>query len=183
MKTLVYNNYNKFIAATDTIKKVRLALYHTVLTSSNVDENDGWFDGSRDFQASWYYGYHVLKGRGDSQRDGWKQTKDPRIKRGAQYVKKGSIVCIIKSETNLPYQLNVIFELPSKLKKCLKKSQYELAVQHYVHTSKLMTSHGQTSMFRSIETENKVIVANLATKIKQLLTKDDVTSSKLYCIS
>ena len=56
----------------------------------------------------------------------------------------------------------------------MKKNQYELAVHHYVTTSKLMTSHGETSMFRSIETENKVIVANLATKIKQLLTKDDV---------
>ena len=27
MKTLVYNNYNKFIAATDTIKKVRLSVH------------------------------------------------------------------------------------------------------------------------------------------------------------
>ncbi len=62
--------------------------------------------------------------------------------------------------------------MPDKLKKCLKKNDLELAVYHYVYAYKLMESY-DPSMFRSIESENKANVANLITKIKQQLTREE----------
>lgn len=31
MQTLVYENYNKFISATDTVKKVRITIFFTII--------------------------------------------------------------------------------------------------------------------------------------------------------
>lgn len=47
MQTLIYENYNKFISATDTVRKVRLEPRNQILNVRILDERSLWQNGTR----------------------------------------------------------------------------------------------------------------------------------------
>lgn len=104
MQTLVYENYNKFISATDTIREMKTKVESMEDEMSKLAQN---MSSIAQCSATIH----------------------------ATLSKKHEQISKLSNVHSLLKKLQFLFELPSRLKKCMELKAYAPAVQYYVRAS------------------------------------------------
>ncbi|KAJ3082394.1 Vacuolar protein sorting-associated protein 51, partial [Quaeritorhiza haematococci] len=144
MKTLVYENYNKFISATDTIRKMKTNIENMEVELNRLAKNmDQIATASR-------------------------TVNDSLAERRNKIHQLGGVHNLLK-------KLNFVFELPTRLNQCYKQQQYAQAVRYYARTSHLLAHYRHLSIFRKIEDECKVIMEQVAKRVRERMAKSTAT--------
>ncbi|EGF80463.1 hypothetical protein BATDEDRAFT_88626 [Batrachochytrium dendrobatidis JAM81] len=141
MKTLVYENYSKFISATDTIRKMKVNAEEMETQISLLEKRIGAITGSAE-------NIHA--------------TLAPQRAKIHQ----------LSGVHNLIKKLNFLFELPNKLTECVKAKQYSQAVAYYAKTGRLLTHYKHMQIFRQIEEECALIIADVGRRVREKFEAD-----------
>ncbi|KAI9207528.1 uncharacterized protein BJ171DRAFT_578644 [Polychytrium aggregatum] len=150
MKTLVYENYSKFISATDTISRMKRNV-------DNMDAQMGQLHEKMERISLHSTGLHSeLEER---------RTKMHQLTGVHDLLKKA--------------RLNFVFDLPTKLKQCLKKKMYQQAVDYYCRTAGLLAHYQHLAVFKNITEECKDIMTSVSVKVRANLSKPEITAQEL----
>lgn len=135
MQTLVYENYNKFISATDTIRKMKNDFKKM---EEEMDKLSVKMSAITEFN------------------DKISNTlQDKRL----QITKLSGVHALLR-------KLQFLFELPSRLKKCVEMKQYALAVRYYTKARVVLHQYQHMSSFHDIQQDCEVIVKELRDCLK-----------------
>ncbi|KAI9336192.1 hypothetical protein DFJ73DRAFT_763698 [Zopfochytrium polystomum] len=145
MKTLVYGNYNKFIAAADTIRAVE-SMKGKV---ENMDAQMAQLQQKMDTITQ----------------------KSDKINSGLSD-KRGRIRQLNGVHTLLR-KLNFVFDLPQRLEMCLQAHKYEEAVKLHLATWRLLDHYKNQSIFSKIQEECKYTMNQVASKIRAKMTSEE----------
>lgn len=135
MQTLVYENYNKFISATDTIRKMKNDFKKMEEEMDKLSVNMLAITKFNDKIS------HTLQ--------------DKRL----QITKLSGVHALLR-------KLQFLFELPSRLKKCVEMKQYSLAVRYYTKARDVLHQYQHMSSFRDIQQDCEIIVKELRDCLK-----------------
>ncbi|CAN7990517.1 unnamed protein product, partial [Ixodes hexagonus] len=149
MQTLVYENYNKFISATDTIRKMKNdfkrmeeEMDHLSSNMSEITKFSGSISGT-------------LQGRRD------------------QMIKLSSTHALLK-------KLQLLFELPPRLKACIESESYEEAVIYYSKAQKVLRQYKHMPSFYGIHEDCSAVVEVLKERLKKKFDHPEVTTRELF---
>ncbi|EEC07709.1 conserved hypothetical protein [Ixodes scapularis] len=149
MQTLVYENYNKFISATDTIRKMKNdfkrmeeEMDHLSSNMSEITKFSGSISGT-------------LQGRRD------------------QMIKLSSTHALLK-------KLQLLFELPPRLKACIESESYEEAVIYYSKAQKVLRQYKHMPSFYGIHDDCNAVVEVLKERLRKKFDHPEVTTRELF---
>jgi len=148
MQTLVYENYNKFISATDTIKKMKNDFHRMEDEMGKLDKT---LSTVMDFS--------------DKVSDALQEKREQISKLSGVHI--------------LLQKLQFLFELPSKLNKCIEMEQYSIAVRYYIKARDVLHRYKHMSSFRGIHSDCEQIVVVLKSKLKDQLRNTMSTTRQL----
>ncbi|KAG0199539.1 Vacuolar protein sorting-associated protein 51 [Mortierella sp. GBA30] len=152
MKTLVYENYSKFLSATDTINKMKSNVDNLESEMSRLTQNIGKIAISSS-------AIHSSLG-----------SKREKIRQ-------------LNGVHSLLTKLQFVFELPTNLHQCLETESYTQAVRSYCRTLHLLQHFKHLTVFTGIERECKIIMIQIAQKIRLKMCADKATISEiLECV-
>ncbi|KAF9950929.1 Vacuolar protein sorting-associated protein 51 [Mortierella alpina] len=152
MKTLVYENYSKFLSATDTINKMKSNVDNLESEMSRLTQNIGRIATSSS-------AIHSSLG-----------SKREKIRQ-------------LNGVHSLLTKLQFVFELPTNLHQCLETESYTQAVRSYCRTLHLLQHFKHLTVFTGIERECKIIMVQVAQRIRQKMCADMATISDiLECV-
>ncbi|KAK6174364.1 hypothetical protein SNE40_017657 [Patella caerulea] len=146
MQTLVYENYNKFISATDTIRKMKNDF------KKMEDEMDHL---ATNMAAITEFSGNISSTLQD---------------RRQQITKLAGVHSLLK-------KLQFLFELPSRLKKCLDMKAYSQAVRYYTKAKRVLYQYQHMPSFQGINTDCNMIIEQLRQQLRQQF-KDKESSPK-----
>ncbi|XP_055955963.1 vacuolar protein sorting-associated protein 51 homolog [Patella vulgata] len=146
MQTLVYENYNKFISATDTIRKMKNDF------KKMEDEMDHL---ATNMAAITEFSGNISSTLQD---------------RRQQITKLAGVHSLLK-------KLQFLFELPSRLKKCLDMKAYSQAVRYYTKAKRVLHQYQHMPSFQGINTDCNMIIEQLRQQLRQQF-KDKESSPK-----
>lgn len=148
MQTLVYENYNKFISATDTIRKMKNDFKRMEEEMDHLSSN---------MAAITKFSSNIsgtLQGRRE------------------QMVKLSSTHSLLK-------KLQLLFELPPRLKACIESESYEEAVTYYTKAQKVLKQYKHMPSFSGIHDDCAAIVEVLRERLRNKFHLPEVTSREL----
>jgi len=148
MKTLVYENYNKFISATDTIQQMKTHIIDMDAKMKELQNKIGSISTS-----SVAINESFAKNRKDIE-------------------KYSGISSLLKKR-------QFLFELPSRLHKCIEMKAYEQAVKYYNKSKEILDKYKHLPSFGSIDKESIEIIKNLKEIIKDKMEKSSVRTKNL----
>ncbi|KAF9279981.1 hypothetical protein BGZ68_007570 [Mortierella alpina] len=152
MKTLVYENYSKFLSATDTINKMKSNVDNLESEMSRLTQNIGRIATSSS-------AIHSSLG-----------SKREKIRQ-------------LNGVHSLLTKLQFVFELPTNLHQCLETESYTQAVRSYCRTLHLLQHFKHLTVFTGIERECKIIMVQVAQRIRQKMCTEKATISEiLECV-
>ncbi|CAO3567492.1 unnamed protein product [Mortierella alpina] len=152
MKTLVYENYSKFLSATDTINKMKSNVDNLESEMSRLTQNIGRIATSSS-------AIHSSLG-----------SKREKIRQ-------------LNGVHSLLTKLQFVFELPTNLHQCLETESYTQAVRSYCRTLHLLQHFKHLTVFTGIERECKIIMVQVAQRIRQKMCAEKATISEiLECV-
>ncbi|ELU14198.1 hypothetical protein CAPTEDRAFT_169961 [Capitella teleta] len=135
MQTLVYENYNKFISATDTIRKMKNdfrkmedEMDHLATNMAAITEFSGTISNT---------------------------LQDRR----QQITKLAGVHTLLK-------KLQFLFELPTRLKKCIEMEAYSQAVRYYTKSRKVLHQYQHMPSFQGIQADCQLHVDALREKLR-----------------
>ncbi|KAL0085225.1 exocyst complex component Sec5-domain-containing protein [Phycomyces blakesleeanus] len=142
MKTLVYENYSKFISATDTIRKMK----------SNVENMESEMDRLNESMNSLTHQTTTI-----NQALGPNRDKIQQLSRAHNQLKR----------------LQFIFNLPSRLSRCLSTDQLAKAVKYYARAAQLLDHYKHMPAFKGIERDCQTIITKVKSQIESKMRKED----------
>lgn len=71
-------------------------------------------------------------------------------------------------------KLQFVFELPSRLRNCLKLNAYDQAYRYYMRTSDVLSHYSHLPSFAAIQKDCDVIIKDLIVKLKAKMRGPDV---------
>eukprot|EP00112_Aurelia_sp_Birch-Aquarium-sp1_P006498 Seg1716.21 transcript_id=Seg1716.21/GoldUCD/mRNA.D3Y31 product="Vacuolar protein sorting-associated protein 51" protein_id=Seg1716.21/GoldUCD/D3Y31 len=148
MQTLVYENYNKFISATDTIKKMKNDFHRM---EDEMGKLDSTLSTVMDFS----------------------DKVSSALQEKREQISKLSGVHILLQK------LQFLFELPSKLTKCMEMEQYSIAVRYYIKARDVLHRYKHMPSFQGIHSDCEAIVVCLMEKLKEQLRNPGSTTRQL----
>ncbi|CAK8690046.1 unnamed protein product [Clavelina lepadiformis] len=148
MQTLVYENYNKFISATDTIRTMKRDFREMEKEMVKLTSN----------MAAITH----LNSQISSTMQGNRQ----------QINKLVGVHSVLK-------KLQFLFELPSRLKKCLATKSYAAGVSYYLRTKTVLQHYQHMESFSGIEQDCSKIVAEIITELKKTFYDKDSSAQQL----
>uniref|UniRef100_A0A7S3LP82 Vacuolar protein sorting-associated protein 51 homolog n=1 Tax=Aplanochytrium stocchinoi TaxID=215587 RepID=A0A7S3LP82_9STRA len=140
MQLLVYDNYSKFIGATDTIRKMK----------HSVEQIEGEIDRLVSKIDSISTHAHQVN-----------QVLEP---------KRTKIEKLVRLQ-GLIGKLNFLFELPLKLKECIRADNLSEAVSLYKMAAPILEKYSHVASFAAISRESKNMVKDLERKLNESLTE------------
>ena len=153
MQTLVYENYNKFIVATDIIRAMDGAM--------------GGLD-SRLQQLEVRIGGAVTRSEAVN---------------GILEQRQGAIM-ELKQTREMLRQLQLVLEVPRKLKAALSQGAFEIAVDTYAEVAPVLKRHGNRKSLRKVAAEVESFRAEAAERLRgQLHSSPDTTSETIQLIA
>ncbi|KAJ7336605.1 hypothetical protein OS493_011823 [Desmophyllum pertusum] len=138
MQTLVYENYNKFISATDTIRKMK---HDFKKMEEEMDKLAANMSTITEFSEK-------ITGTLQGKRQ--------------QITKLSGVHALLK-------KLQFLFELPSRLKKCVEMKQYGLAVRYYTKARDVLHHYSHMPSFHGIHQDCDEIVKQLIIQLREQL--------------
>ncbi|XP_048584517.1 vacuolar protein sorting-associated protein 51 homolog isoform X2 [Nematostella vectensis] len=138
MQTLVYENYNKFISATDTIRKMK---HDFKKMEDEMDKLAVNMSAITEFSEK-------ISGT----------LQDKRL----QITKLSGVHSLLK-------KLQFLFELPSRLNKCVEMKQYGLAVRYYTKARDVLHQYSHMPSFSGIHEDCAEIVKELVVRLREQL--------------
>lgn len=148
MQTLVYENYNKFISATDTIRKMKNDF------KKMEEEMDGLASNMATITRSSGQISSTLQGRRE------------------RIAKLSGTHALLK-------KLQLLFELPPRLKACMESESYGQAVKYYARAQAVLHQYQHMPSFHGIHDDCNLIVAQLKERLKERLRGPGVTPKEL----
>ncbi|XP_050047028.1 vacuolar protein sorting-associated protein 51 homolog isoform X1 [Dermacentor andersoni] len=148
MQTLVYENYNKFISATDTIRKMKNDFKRMEEEMDHLSSNMATIAKFSSSIAG------TLQGRRE------------------QMIKLSSTHSLLK-------KLQLLFELPPRLKACIENESYEEAVTYYTKAQKVLKQYKHMPSFSGIHDDCAAIVEVLRERLRKKFHQPEVTSREL----
>ncbi|XP_065175559.1 vacuolar protein sorting-associated protein 51 homolog [Sycon ciliatum] len=148
MQTLVYDNYNKFISATDMIRKMKSDF------KKMEDEMDRLSSNMQQIQ--------VVSDTINKSLDGQRQ----------ELGKLAGVHSLLK-------KLQFLFELPSRLKKCMTMDADGQAVRYYVKARHVLKEYEHMPSFQIIQRDCLQIVDQLREKLRGMLRSTSSQPQKL----
>ncbi|XP_065071080.1 vacuolar protein sorting-associated protein 51 homolog [Rhopilema esculentum] len=148
MQTLVYENYNKFISATDTIKKMKND-FHKM--EDEMRKLDSTLSKVMEFS--------------DDVSSAFQEKRE-------QISKLSGIHILLQ-------KLQFLFELPSRLNKCMDMGQYSIAVRYYIKARDVLHRYKDMPSFKGIHSDCEAIVVELTKKLKEQLRNPKSTTRQL----
>ncbi|EFJ29128.1 hypothetical protein SELMODRAFT_440937 [Selaginella moellendorffii] len=140
MQMLVYENYNKFISATDTIKVMK---DNVAGMESNMQQLLEKVTAVR--------------------------TKSDNIN-ASLFERRGRIE-ELNGTRSLLRKVQFVFDLPKRLRKCLKEGDYAQAVKFYVGASPVLETYGSSS-FRTCKQESEEVIATISKRLQAKFLAD-----------
>ncbi|KAF9081909.1 Vacuolar protein sorting-associated protein 51 [Mortierella sp. AD031] len=156
MKTLVYENYSKFLSATDTINKARRPRYMEM--KSNVDNLESEMTRLTQNISKIATSSSAIHSSLGGKREKIRQ---------------------LNGVHSLLTKLQFVFELPTNLHQCLETESYTQAVKSYCRTLHLLQHYKHLTVFTGIERECKAIMVQVAQKIRQRMCADQATITEI----
>ena len=148
MQQLVYENYNKFISATDTIKKMKNDFQKMENEMNKLDTT---------LSAVTEYSDKVNKALHD----------------------KRSQIAQLSGVHTLLHKLQFLFELPSRLKKCIEFKQYDIAVRYYIKARDVLNKYKHMTSFQGIHSDCEAIVIDLMQHLRNQLRNPESSTRQL----
>jgi hypothetical protein len=148
MQMLVYENYNKFISATDTIRSMKEKVEGMEDQMNQLASNmETIIESNRSISSN-------VSGR-----------------RGQLEKLNGVRKLLVK--------LQFLFELPTKLQKCIEAGEHEKAVTYYAAATSILKHYGHLASFQSIHDEAVDIMTRLKAKLVEMLAGVQPSLAKL----
>ncbi len=143
MKTLVYENYNKFISATDTIRQMK----HNVI---NMEEE--------------------MERLSERMNKITTISKDISTSLGPnrEMIEKLSGVAALLNKRQF------LFELPTRLNKCIEMKAFGQAVKYYSGSRYILDKYKHLPSFNSINVESEAIIERLKTILRASICNSSV---------
>ncbi|KNC82141.1 hypothetical protein SARC_05561 [Sphaeroforma arctica JP610] len=138
VQTLVYENYNKFISATDTIRQMKGKFELMETEMINVQEN---MDSIMDLRET-------IHSTLDTNRRSLSQLSGVHL---------------------LLKKLQFLFELPSRLKRCVEIKAYRQAVRYYSKSHAILGRYEHLPSFQGIRSECNLSITNLIALLQERL--------------
>ncbi|XP_074608971.1 vacuolar protein sorting-associated protein 51 homolog isoform X2 [Acropora palmata] len=148
MQTLVYENYNKFISATDTIRKMK----------HDFKKMEDEMDKLRENMSTITEFSEKITGTLQGKRQ--------------QITKLSGVHTLLK-------KLQFLFELPSRLNKCVEMKQYGLAVRYYTKARDVLHHYSHMPSFHGIHQDCDEIVKQLIVQLREQLRNPKSTPKQL----
>eukprot|EP01025_Chloroclados_australasicus_P039364 TRINITY_DN4071_c0_g1_i1.p1 TRINITY_DN4071_c0_g1~~TRINITY_DN4071_c0_g1_i1.p1 ORF type:complete len:949 (-),score=156.60 TRINITY_DN4071_c0_g1_i1:429-3209(-) len=142
MQALVYENYNKFISATDTIKDMK----------SKVEQLNPQLEELRETIDQVAERSHDVNSRLQERRDSVEQ---------------------LNRVENLLKKLQVVFQLPQRLKVQIREGAFDIAVDEYVRVRGLLKRYGHAGAFRQLNVEVHNLMEEVKKKLRLQLRDED----------
>lgn len=149
MQTLVYENYNKFISATDTIRKMKNDFKRMEEEMDRLSSN---MSAITKFSGN-------ISGTLQGRRE--------------QMMKLSSTHALLK-------KLQLLFELPPRLKACIESESYEEAVVYYSKARKVLRQYKHMPSFYGIHDDCDALVEVLKERLRNKFHSSEVTTSELF---
>lgn len=167
MQTLVYENYNKFISATDTIrkmktdfKKMETEMNLLVSKMSTITEFSGQITGTLQVCIDESKYEYVL-------------DLEDYLQGTRQQLSK------LSEKHSLLQKLQFLSSLPTKLKTLKEEGNYTQAVHDYVQAQKVLLQYGSQPSFQSIQEECHNIMADIKVELHADFQKIGGTAQSL----
>lgn len=152
MQTLVYENYNKFISATDTIRTMKRD-FHKM-----EDEMEKL---TRNVQS-----VSVLSS----------EINDAMHKNRQRIQKLSGVHSLLK-------KLQFLFELPTRLSRCLETKSYAAAVTYYSRTRSVLSRYQHMESFSGIQKDCIEIMDKIIVRLKEVFhNKESTTQQLAQCV-
>eukprot|EP00002_Diphylleia_rotans_P030187 TRINITY_DN6194_c0_g2_i4.p1 TRINITY_DN6194_c0_g2~~TRINITY_DN6194_c0_g2_i4.p1 ORF type:complete len:670 (-),score=117.72 TRINITY_DN6194_c0_g2_i4:43-2052(-) len=148
MQNLVYENYNKFISATDTIRQMKV----------NVDSMEGEMNR--------------LNSNMESISDNSNSINHALAARRTKIEQLSGVHRLVK-------RLHFLFELPSRLQKCIELKAYAQAVKYHSKSLGILQKYSHIESFRNILVECESIMKGLRGVLYKRLSALDITSAEM----
>ncbi|XP_064465645.1 vacuolar protein sorting-associated protein 51 homolog [Ornithodoros turicata] len=148
MQTLVYENYNKFISATDTIRKMKKDL------KKMEEEMDGLATNMASISQFSGQISGTLQGRREH-------------------------MARLSGTHTLLKKLQLLFQLPPRLKACMERQAYGQAVKYYTRAEAILHQYHDMPSFHGIHHDCNLIVTQLKERLKEQLNSPGVTPREL----
>lgn len=148
MQTLVYENYNKFISATETIRKMKNDFKKMEDEMDHLATN---MSAITEFSSC---------------------ISDTLYER-RQHISK------LSQEHAMLKKLQFLFELPSRLKKCIELEAYSQAVRNYTKSRKVLHQYQHMASFQGIQKDCNEIVTDLCVKLRKKFHDEESTPKQL----
>ncbi|KAM7431578.1 hypothetical protein ABFA07_017863 [Porites harrisoni] len=148
MQTLVYENYNKFISATDTIRKMK----------HDFKKMEEEMDKLRENMSTITEFSEKITGTLQGKRQ--------------QITKLSGVHALLK-------KLQFLFELPSRLHKCVEMKQYGLAVRYYTKARDVLHHYSHMPSFHGIHQDCDETVKQLIVQLREQLRNPKSTPKQL----
>ncbi|XP_065826361.1 vacuolar protein sorting-associated protein 51 homolog [Oscarella lobularis] len=148
MQTLVYENYNKFISATDTIRTMK----HDFKRMEDEMES--------------------LAANMETIRDFSDRINDTLADKRQKIKKLSGVHGMLK-------KLQFLFELPSRLKKCMEMGAHSQAVRYYCRACGVLDHFQHMPSFHGIQQDCQKIVQEIRVKLSRQLSDESATSAQL----
>jgi len=131
MQMLVYENYNKFISATDTIRKMKHRVEEMEFQMVELEQNMGTISTASESVDS------------------------------SLSARRGQLEKLNGAKKNLT-KLQFLMDLPSRLQRCVREEQYEVAVDDFRKARRILRAVGNVASFQGIEDEATLIIKRLS---------------------
>lgn len=175
MKTLVYENYNKFISATDTIRKVRkLSIYEDFMDVIGLTTKAKQMKSNVENMES------EMRHLDENVSSISKQCAEISQALGPNREK----IKRLTTAHNMLKRLQFMFDLPNRLNYCLANRQYAQAVKYYTRATRLLEHYHHMAAFKGIERDCIAITEKIKMQLwENMAGKDTVTEAAKLLLS
>ncbi|CAM6051231.1 unnamed protein product [Sphagnum compactum] len=151
MQMLVFENYNKFISATDTIRRMK---WNIAGMESNIEQ---LLDSIT-----------AVRAKSDAVNDSMCERRE--------HIEELNRTC------RLLRKIQFVFDLPKRLRKCMKVEDYPVAVKHYLEALPILQKYGKSG-FQSCRQEADEIIGTLKKQLQdQVMDSSVVVTSRAQAV-
>ncbi|OQR97619.1 fat-free family protein [Achlya hypogyna] len=161
MQMLVYENYNKFISATDTIRKMKnhsASSYSLTGAQTNVETMESEVK-------------RVVESMG-------KITQQSENVGNALAPFRSKVEKLV-GVRRLLKRLEFIFQLPQRLKSAIKAHEYEKATKYFVIANRILKRYQHIASFKTIQVEAEHIMVGLRSIVQKKFDDEATTSENV----
>ncbi|RHY92449.1 hypothetical protein DYB35_003506 [Aphanomyces astaci] len=164
MQMLVYENYNKFISATDTIRKMKVQYIPSVsfVLVDSMGKITVQSENVSNALAPFRSKVRTLV-----------VTINAMLTQGCIQVEK------LVGVRRLLKRLEFIFQLPQRLKSAMKAQEYDKATKYFVVANRILKRYQHIASFKTIQLEAEHIMFGLRTIVQKKFDDDSTTAPQV----